>query len=84
MILSNYDKNVIYILFPIIDIQSCCATLGDGLYDGLDWLKSSVENKAVKESIMKPVNETSEAIQKPYNSLSSMFSSISSYFSSAQ
>ncbi len=26
-------------------IQSCCATSGDGLYEGLDWLRDAVENK---------------------------------------
>lgn len=27
-------------------IQGCCATTGDGLYDGLDWLTGALERKA--------------------------------------
>ena len=30
-------------LFP--DIQACCATTGDGLYDGLDWLTETYKTK---------------------------------------
>ena len=26
-------------------IQACCATTGDGLYEGLDWLSSTLSNK---------------------------------------
>ena len=27
-------------------IQSTCATSGEGLYEGLDWLSSNIANKA--------------------------------------
>ena len=27
-------------------IQATCATNGDGLYEGLDWLSDSIHNKA--------------------------------------
>ena len=26
-------------------IQSCCATTGDGLYEGLDWLSNTLSDK---------------------------------------
>jgi signal recognition particle receptor subunit beta len=26
-------------------IQGCCATTGDGLYEGLDWLSNALKNK---------------------------------------
>lgn len=27
-------------------IQSCCATTGDGLYEGLDWLSNTLSAKS--------------------------------------
>ncbi|MBA0583248.1 hypothetical protein Gorai_014113 [Gossypium raimondii] len=29
-------------------IQSTCATSGEGLYEGLDWLSNNIANKAVE------------------------------------
>jgi hypothetical protein len=26
--------------------QGCCATTGDGLYEGLDWLSASLKNRS--------------------------------------
>ncbi len=62
-------------------IQSTCAPTGDGLYEGLDWLKSALASKSVKESVVKPVNETKETLKKPQHTFASLYSSVTSYFS---
>ena len=33
-------------------IQSTCATSGEGLYEGLDWLSSNIANKVCKDSLL--------------------------------
>ena len=63
-----------------IDIQASCATTGDGLRDGLDWLHSQLTGKAVKKSILKPVEETRDSVTKSQGTLASLYSSITSYF----
>ena len=67
----------------IPDIQSTCATSGDGLYEGLDWLKGTLSKKMMKKTLTQPLTETAEsasdAASKP-SLLSSWLSSISGYF----
>ena len=38
-------------------MQGTCATTGEGLYDGLDWLQSTITQKEVKKAVVKPVKE---------------------------
>jgi hypothetical protein len=40
---------VIYIFYSCRYIQSTCATSGEGLYEGLDWLSNNIANKVNKE-----------------------------------
>ena len=42
------------------DIQGSCATNGDGLYEGLDWLKNTLTAKHVNKSVSKPTAEVKE------------------------
>ena len=63
-------------------IQASCATTGDGLRDGLDWLHSQLTGKAVKKSVLKPVEETRDSVTKSQGTLASLYSSITSYFNS--
>ena len=61
------------------DIQPSCATSGDGLYNGLDWLHTQLTGEAVKKSVMKPIQETKDSVTKQ-STLSSWFNSLSSYW----
>lgn len=61
-------------------MQDCCATTGDGLTEGLDWLHSLLIGKAVKQAIAKPVIETGESVTKTQGALASLYNSISGYF----
>ena len=60
-------------------VQGSCATTGDGLYDGLDWLHGQLTGKAVKESVSKPLTETSNSLGKT-GLFSSIYNSLSSYW----
>jgi len=37
-------------------IQSTCATSGEGLYEGLDWLSNNIASKVNKEKIFSELN----------------------------
>lgn len=60
-------------------IEGTCATKGDGLYEGLSWLKETLANKEVKKVITKPIVETKDSVTK--SSFSSWMSTLTSYFS---
>jgi len=65
-------------LYPL-DVQGTCATTGDGLYEGLSWLKEELTNQHVKTTVTKPLVETKNSATKS-GLVSSWFSSLSSYF----
>jgi len=62
-----------------LDVQGTCATTGDGLYEGLSWLKEELTNQHVKTTVTKPLVETKNSATKS-GLVSSWFSSLSSYF----
>ena len=64
------------------DIQGTCATSGDGLYEGLSWLKQELTQKQIKTAVKKPLVETKNSVMKS-SFISSWFSSLSSYFMSS-
>ena len=39
------------------DIQGTCATTGEGLYEGLNWLHSVLTKNELKKAVIKPVKE---------------------------
>ena len=61
------------------DIQGTCATSGDGLYEGLSWLKQELTQKQIKTAVKKPLVETKDSVMKS-SFISSWLSSLSSYF----
>ena len=79
---NNYSKRVpkscVY-----TDIQGSCATNGDGLYEGLDWLKTTLTAKHVKKSVSKPTAEVKDFLIGKNGFLSSWFHSLSNYFTHA-
>ncbi|KAL5476141.1 hypothetical protein EMCRGX_G026051 [Ephydatia muelleri] len=66
-------------------IQSTCASSGDGLYEGLEWLENTLSKREIKKTLTQPLTETrksaSDTISKP-SLLSSWLSSIGGYFHS--
>ncbi len=75
------------VCFVLADIQGSCATVGDGLYEGLDWLKSTITQQRLGKSVTKPVNETIvDPVKTTLSSLEkdsyikSLWTSVSSYF----
>jgi len=44
------------------DVQGTCATSGEGLYDGLNWLQSTITKKEVKKAVVKPVQEVVDSV----------------------
>ncbi|KAK8942695.1 ADP-ribosylation factor 2 [Platanthera zijinensis] len=48
-VLSSADYNLKFLASVLLQhvryIQSTCATSGEGLYEGLDWLSSNIANK---------------------------------------
>ena len=64
------------------DIQGTCATSGDGLYEGLSWLKQELTQKQIKTAVKKPLVETKDSVMKS-SFISSWLSSLSSYFMSS-
>ena len=70
------------------DIQGTCATTGNGLYDALDWLQSTLTHKEIKKAITKPLDEMTDKVAPPPEktsySLGSWFTSLSKYFVQAQ
>eukprot|EP00731_Ephydatia_muelleri_P030281 Em0021g804a len=64
-------------------IQSTCASSGDGLYEGLEWLENTLSKREIKKTLTQPLTETrksaSDTISKP-SLLSSWLSSIGGYF----
>ena len=65
------------------DIQGSCATNGDGLYEGLDWLKNTLTAKHVKKSISKPTSEVKHFLMRKNGFIASWLSSLSNYFTHA-
>ena len=70
-------------MFPLssLDIQASCATTGDGLYEGLDWLSEMLKTNAAKEAVSKPIKETKDSLINSHYTFSSLYSSIANYFS---
>ncbi|XP_064393833.1 uncharacterized protein LOC135341252 [Halichondria panicea] len=62
-------------------IQGSCATKGDGLYEGLDWLKSTLTQQRLKKTMVKPVEETIPSLKNSVKN--SWWTSIASYFARA-
>ena len=64
------------------DIQSSCATSGDGLYDGLEWVQDTLSKREVKKTLTQPLTETAKSASgttsKP-SLLSTWVSSIGGY-----
>jgi GTPase SAR1 family protein len=46
-------------------VQACCATSGDGLYEGLDWLQSALVHKVDRASVNEPAASTPAHGTKP-------------------
>ena len=44
-------------LFLNTDIQSTCATSGDGLHEGLDWLRDKLFKNGVKKTSPQPLTD---------------------------
>ena len=74
-------------VFPA-DVQGTCATTGEGLYEGLSWLQSTLTQREVKKAVVKPVKEVVKSEITPLSSdkpakkpvTSSWWGMISSYF----
>lgn len=65
------------------DIQGTCATTGDGLYDSLDWIQSTLTEREVKRTVIKPVKEVVSSVSpKPSekHDAQSWWTMITSYF----
>lgn len=43
------------------DIQATCATTGDGLYEGLDWLADSIGYNKARESVKLATSSLAES-----------------------
>lgn len=44
----------------VFQFQGCCATTGDGLYEGLDWVSRALENPSLMNPINPPKDITKE------------------------
>ena len=62
------------------DIQGSCATNGDGLYEGLSWVQSTLTTKQMKKSVSQPTAEVKDSLTGKGGLLSSWVSSLSNYF----
>ena len=69
------------------DIQGTSASTGEGLYEGLDWVRSKLSQKEVKTTVVKPLKEVINSVQpsevkKPLGKpdTSSWWSMITDYF----
>ena len=60
-------------------MQGTSATRGDGLYEGLSWVQSTLAQRELKESVFKPVKEI-VAAPKGKTSSHTWWSVISNYF----
>lgn len=66
-------------------IQATCATSGDGLYEGLEWLKDTLSTREMKKTLTQPLTETAKSastVASKQTSVSSWLSSVSGYFHS--
>ena len=43
LLIEKVGKNIICLIFTLF-FQATCATSGDGLYEGLDWLSNQLKN----------------------------------------
>ena len=56
------------------DIQGTCATSGDGLYEGLSWLKQELTQKQIKTAVKKPLVETKDCDEVELHLILAVFS----------
>ena len=71
-------------------MQGTCATTGEGLYDGFDWLQATITQKEVKKAVVRPVKEVVNSVtpeatspsDKPVNkpNTNSWWNMLTSYF----
>ena len=61
------------------DIQGASAVKGEGLYEGLDWLKDTLTVKEVVKSVSKPTAEVKDSLTGKKGFLASWFPAISNY-----
>ena len=55
------------------DIQGTSAVKGEGLYEGLDWLKDTLTAKEVVKSVSKPTAEVKDSLTGKKGFLTSWF-----------
>ncbi len=69
-------------MFVLADIQGSCAIKGDGLYEGLDWLKTTLTQQRLTKTLVKPVKEMEKTLptSKKDSIVKSLWNSASSYF----
>ena len=67
------------VISTTIDLQGTCAISGDGLYEGLDWVVTTLAHRALKKSIVKPVKEVL-VVPEGKRKSHSWWSAISNYF----
>jgi GTPase SAR1 family protein len=60
-------------------IQGASAVKGEGLYEGLDWLKDTLTAKEVVKSVSKPTAEVKDSLTGKKGFLASWFPAISNY-----
>ena len=82
------DHDPLHYCHSITDIQGTCATKGDGLYEGLDWVQSMLTSREVKKTVVKPVKEVINSVSpesKPSGkpATRSWWTMITSYFAIA-
>ena len=68
---------MLYLILTTLDVQGTCATSGDGLYEGLSWIQTTMAHRAMKKSTIKPIKESFGA---PKGKSHSLWSVINNYF----
>jgi len=58
------------VVFPFLRnhkwfVQSSCATSGDGLFEGLDWLETTIRTQELAKTAKTPIIIEGEAITAP-------------------
>lgn len=74
---KSLEVSYIYLLTTVV--QGSCAVMGQGLYEGVDWLHGQLIQKAAKLSVSKPLAETKDAVGKS-GLFSLVYSSLESYW----
>ena len=49
-------------LLVLADVQGSCATSGEGLYEGLEWLEAIITKKEVKKAVVNPIKEVVSSV----------------------